>query len=68
MTQNQIPDTAPMTETGENVTPEHPVYQPPSDPQERDALDASVDGTSAVHYGANDPALYETQDEEDRES
>lgn len=62
MTREPQPDVAPMTETGEAVTPDHPVYQPPSDPQERDALDASVDGTSAVHYGANDPALYEHQD------
>ena len=61
MTQNSQPDAAPMTETGESVTPEHPVYQPPSDAQTRDELDASVDGTSALHYGANDPALYEEQ-------
>lgn len=62
MTQNTQPDVAPMTETGETVTPDHPVYQPPNDVKETDTLDASVDGTSAVHYGANDPALYEDQD------
>ena len=68
MTKEPQPDTAPMTETGEAVTPDHPVYQPPSDVKERDALDASVDGTSAVHYGANDPALYEHQDGQEKES
>lgn len=68
MTKEPQPETAPMTETGEAVTPDHPVYQPPSDAKERDALDASVDGTSAVHYGANDPALYENQDSQENES
>lgn len=62
MTKDTTPDTAPMTETGETVTPDHSVYQPPNDVKETDTLDASVDGTSAVHYGANDPALYEDQD------
>ncbi|MFC5846794.1 hypothetical protein [Deinococcus petrolearius] len=68
MTQNTQPDAAPMTETGENVTPDHAVYQPPNDAQARDELDASVDGTSAVHYGANDPALYEKQPDQTTES
>ena len=68
MTKDTQADTAPMTETGENVTADHAVYQPPNDPQERDALDASVDGTSAAHYGANDPALYEDQDSQTTES
>lgn len=36
-----------------------PVYQPPSGAEETDLADAAVDGTSASHYGANDPALYE---------
>ncbi|MDV6376311.1 hypothetical protein [Deinococcus arenicola] len=38
-----------------------PLYQPPAQAEETDALDAAVDGTSALHYGANDPALYEDQ-------
>lgn len=48
-----------MTETSETLTPDNPVYQPPADAQSSDELDASLDGTSAAHYGANDPALYE---------
>lgn len=33
------------------------VYQPPAGAEETDRADAAVDGTSASHYGANDPAL-----------
>lgn len=46
-------------DTDVNITPESEVYQPPADAEATDQLDASVDGTSASHYGANDPALYE---------
>lgn len=35
------------------------IYQPPKGADEADRADADVDGTSASHYGANDPALYD---------
>ncbi|MFD1732812.1 hypothetical protein ACFSC4_22675 [Deinococcus malanensis] len=34
----------------------------PAGAEETDLADAAVDGTSASHYGANDPALYENSD------
>ncbi|WP_102128004.1 hypothetical protein [Deinococcus planocerae] len=43
----------------EMTNEDSPVYQPPSGAEETDLADAAVDGTSASHYGANDPALYE---------
>lgn len=62
MTDDQTPSvpTQPYTETkSDGVSGEDPVYQPPAGAEESDLLDAAVDGTSASHYGANDPALYE---------
>lgn len=54
------PEAATMVEQGEGAPGEdHPIYQPPAGAEESDQLDAAVDGTSASHYGANDPALYE---------
>ncbi|EYB68756.1 hypothetical protein DEIPH_ctg017orf0099 [Deinococcus phoenicis] len=54
-----VPD-RPYTETKSDGVPhDDPVYQPPANAEESDLLDAAVDGTSASHYGANDPALYE---------
>lgn len=54
-----VPD-RPYTETkSDGVSHDDPVYQPPASAEESDLLDAAVDGTSASHYGANDPALYE---------
>ncbi|MFC4453831.1 hypothetical protein [Deinococcus sonorensis] len=54
-TSNALPD-ADVSENG-------PIYQPPKQAEEADIVDATVDGTSASHYGANDPALYEDQGE-----
>lgn len=62
MTDDHSPSvpTQPYTETkSDGVSGDDPVYQPPSNAEESDLLDAAVDGTSASHYGANDPALYE---------
>ncbi|GBF04101.1 hypothetical protein DAERI_010273 [Deinococcus aerius] len=62
MTDDNTPNvpTQPYTETkSEGVSHDDPVYQPPQNAEESDLLDAAVDGTSASHYGANDPALYE---------
>ncbi|GGK43984.1 hypothetical protein GCM10008955_42170 [Deinococcus malanensis] len=44
------------------VSEDSPVYQPPAGAEETDLADAAVDGTSASHYGANDPALYKNSD------
>lgn len=55
-------DTRTTTDTPPNpdmVREDSPVYQPPAGAEETDLADAAVDGTSASHYGANDPALYE---------
>ncbi|MBB5235377.1 hypothetical protein [Deinococcus budaensis] len=65
MTDDQTPSVPdqPYTETNsEGVSGADPVYQPPANAEESDLLDAAVDGTSASHYGANDPALYEETD------
>ena len=59
-----------MTDDTNRSTPDTPdverrlrdVYTPPEGAEETDRADAAVDGTSASHYGANDPALYESQD------
>lgn len=59
MTTDPPPVPRPTTESDEILTADTPAYQPPADAQRTDELDASVDGTSALHYGANDPALYE---------
>lgn len=50
----------PATVTGEAPSADSAVYQPPASAEATDQLDASVDGTSASHYGANDPTLYDT--------
>lgn len=47
------------------VKEDSPVYQPPKGAEEADRVDADVDGTSASHYGANDPALYESDGQSD---
>lgn len=63
MTDDKTPNVParPYTETkSDGVERSDPVYQPPANAEESDLLDAAVDGTSASHYGANDPALYET--------
>ncbi|MFC4424921.1 hypothetical protein [Deinococcus navajonensis] len=52
-------DTRDTTLSPEMVNEDSPVYQPPAGAEETDLADAAVDGTSASHYGANDPALYE---------
>ena len=39
------------------------VYNPPSGAEETDRVDASVDGTSASHYGTNDPEHLDKSDE-----
>lgn len=59
MSDDQTPTTPPMTETSETLTADHEVYHPPGGAEEADRVDAELDGTSASHYGANDPALYE---------
>ncbi|UQN09643.1 hypothetical protein [Deinococcus sp. QL22] len=51
-----------LTDTDVTITPDSELYQPPADADATDQLDASVDGTSASHYGANDPALYEEKE------
>jgi hypothetical protein len=51
----------PATLSVEAPSADSAIYQPPAGAQATDQLDASVDGTSASHYGANDPALYDTQ-------
>lgn len=43
----------------EKISEDHPVYHPPSGARQTDELDADVDGTSASHYGTNDPAQFE---------
>lgn len=49
------------------VTPteDSALYDPPAGAEETDRVDAALDGTSASHYGANDPALYEGTDGND---
>ncbi|WP_045234319.1 hypothetical protein [Deinococcus pimensis] len=49
------------------VTPteDSALYDPPAGAEETDRVDAEVDGTSASHYGANDPALYEDDGRKD---
>ena len=51
-----------MAEDSEIHVLDSPIYRPPADPERTDELDASIDGTSAAQYGANDPALYENTD------
>lgn len=54
-----LPDPA-VPDKDTHLTPNSEIYQPPTAADATDELDASVDGTSASHYGANDPALYES--------
>lgn len=41
------------------LTEDHPLYHPPKNAESADRLDAAFDGTSASHYGTNDPANFE---------
>ncbi len=38
-----------------------PPYDPPKGAEQADRADAQADGTSSLHYGANDPATWEDQ-------
>lgn len=42
-----------------------PPYNPPAGAEQTDRADAQADGTSSLHYGANDPALQEQQQDEE---
>lgn len=62
MTDGTRADNTDTTPNPDMATEDSPVYQPPTGAEETDLADAAVDGTSASHYGANDPALYENTD------
>ncbi|MEF2277364.1 hypothetical protein V3W47_03575 [Deinococcus sp. YIM 134068] len=65
MTDGTRADNTDTTPNPDMATEDSPVYQPPAGAEETDLADAAVDGTSASHYGANDPGLYENTDKQD---
>jgi|GEM_PF-4758837 len=52
-------NTQSTSDTAEDTPTPQDIYQPPHTARETRDLDAAVDGTSASHYGTNDPAQFE---------